>query len=104
MKTLAFIFLSFCGLALLPACVDPPMACFTNDTDDTGKVNIQIEFFSCSNDTETHHWDFGDSTVIENAGTAIKHAYKKEGTYTVTLSVRNGNKTDVATRQLVIMP
>jgi PKD repeat protein len=104
MKLFSSLIIPVAALALVSACVDHPTACFTNDADDTVKVNIQVEFFSCSNDTETHHWDFGDSTVVENAGTAIKHTYKKEGNYTVTLTVRNGTKTDMATRQMVVLP
>jgi PKD repeat protein len=104
MKTTSALLLFGVGLTGLQACVNPPVACFTNDKNDTVRANFQVEFFSCSTDTETHHWDFGDSTNADNAGTAIKHTYKKAGDYTVTLEVRNGSKTDVVTHNMTVLP
>jgi PKD repeat protein len=93
--------------ALCVSCVEQPSACFTTDRQDEGdsvKVLTEIEFFSCSNDTETHHWDFGDSSSVNNAGTAIKHTYKKTGTYNVNLEVRNGTKTDATSHPVYVIP
>lgn len=104
MRTIALLATIALSISSLQSCVNAPTACFTNDKNDTVRANFQIEFFSCSTDTETHHWDFGDSTNANNAGTAIKHTYKKAGEYTVKLEVRNGSKTDMVTHNIEVLP
>ncbi|MCI5139944.1 MAG: PKD domain-containing protein, partial [Candidatus Electrothrix sp. AR1] len=37
----------------------------------------------------TYHWDFGDKGKAQ--GAAVNHLFRKPGTYTVTLTLINGN-------------
>lgn len=107
MKVLAGLITVVFVSLLMPSCINDPVACFTTDKaehNDTVQENLKIEFFSCSTDTETHDWDFGDSTVAKNAGTAIQHIYEHAGKYTVTLKVRNASKTDQTTRLITVIP
>jgi len=54
----------------------------------SGSIGAQIEFVgSCIGATE-FTWDFGDGTTAFGE-TTVKHAYKKEGSYTVTLKASN---------------
>ncbi len=45
-------------------------------------------------------WDFGDGET--GTGTTVKHAYKKAGTYPLTLTVSDGTKTESFTRNIIV--
>ena len=42
----------------------------------------------------TYYWDFGDGTYNNENRSIVTHKYIKGGTYTVTLTVKYGNKSD----------
>jgi hypothetical protein len=55
--------------------------------------------FACS--VHTFTWDFGDGTETVS-GLLVKHIYQTPGSYTVTLTIVNGQQTYVAKQQLVV--
>lgn len=74
----------------------PPVAAFTVDPP-SGEVGAKLRFdASTSSDMEgtiaSYRWDFGDNSTDQ--GKVATHSYAKEGTYTVTLTVkdRKGNE------------
>ncbi len=52
-------------------------------------------------DVLTYTWNFGDGSSI--VGETAKHAYTKEGTYTVTLKVRDGYDGEVSATKIMIV-
>ncbi len=66
----------------------------------TVKVQETVQFTSTSN-AGNCTWDFGDGSGT--TGTTASHTYKAEGTYTVTLTVTNGQGcTSVTTKTIVV--
>jgi len=58
-------------------------------------VNVPVEFSSTANGNIPHTWSFGDGA--SSAATTPTHAYTDAGTYTVSLTLGNGNCTRVLT-------
>jgi len=54
----------------------------------SASIDMQIEFTGSCNGATEFTWDFGDGTTAFGE-TNVKHAYKKEGSYTVTLKASN---------------
>ncbi len=71
---------------------EPPIAAFTFHPAQ-GEAPLRVEFdASLSSDPDGHisfwRWDFGDGETAE--GEEVEHIYTEEGTYTVTLTVTDG--------------
>jgi hypothetical protein len=54
----------------------------------SSSISLPIEFIGSCNGASEFTWDFGDETTAFGE-TSVKHAYKKEGSYTVTLKASN---------------
>jgi PKD repeat protein len=85
----------------------PPQADFGSSTDEA-KVGQKIEFTSLSTGAITAWlWDFGDGMTLERLEQtqekgSVSHAYLREGTYTVTLTVSNPWGNDTHSREIVV--
>ena len=91
------------GLFLFTSCKRTPAPCFSADKGSAAKVNEEVQFdASCSKHVSTYTWDFGDGTSA--SGNPVKHKYSTQGTYMVTLTEKNGNKTAALTQNLTINP
>lgn len=76
----------------------PPVASFTHNPTN-GIVSIATFSFT---DTSTgsitnRHWDFGDGTTTNLAGTTVQHIYNTTGLYTVALTVSGPAGSDTST-------
>jgi hypothetical protein len=113
MKTMKYLSLVVLVFFVAVACKKQPVACFTvnnntwNDDDtlfifagDTITVNA-----ACTGDADSYAWSnvglggyiFGEgNTVVE------QYAFTEIGEYNVTLSVKNGKKTDAKTLPIVV--
>jgi hypothetical protein len=60
------------------------------------KSDLTVTFTNNSEDGESYSWDFGDGGTSTEESPSHKYAEKKS--YTVTLTVTNGSKTDGATK------
>ena len=70
----------------------------------TGKPNEEITFDGSKSvdpdgDIVSYEWDFGDGGSAN--GSVVKHAYSKEGIYTVRLTVTDGNNQSDSSQSLV---
>ncbi len=98
MKKLAFITIA---TSTLFACTKTPTPCFSVDKGKPTKVNEEIQFdASCSKNTSTYTWDFGDGAT--GTGVSIKHKYTLDKTYNVKLTATNKKKTEIIAQDLVI--
>ena len=85
--------LAFSLVLFLASCSKKePASCFT--ITGTTKVNSEIQFDgNCSKDAESFEWNFGDGT--SDIGANVKKKYTKVGAFTVILTVRNSDKSNV---------
>lgn len=60
------------------------------------KSDLTVTFTNNSEDGESYSWDFGDGAT--SADEAPSHKYADKQSFTVTLTVTNGSKTDEATK------
>lgn len=60
-----------------------------------------VTFNPTVTDVDTYSWDFGDN--LTSTETKPVHTYAKSGTYTVTLTVKGGGGTAVATDEITIV-
>lgn len=78
----------------------PPVASFTV-TPESQTVGKTLIFTSTSTGTiSSIQWDFGDG--ITSTSSTVPHAYNAPGTYTVSLTARNGSQLSTATKQVTI--
>jgi PKD repeat protein len=82
-------------------------ACSEDDNDESGtqptadfafkiKSDLTVTFTNNSEEGESYSWDFGDGGTSTDETPTHKYAAKES--YTVTLTVTNGSKSDVATK------
>ena len=80
-----------------------PVASFTFVVDG---VNMTVTFTDASTDADgdtlTYSWDFGDENTSDSSGPEIDHTYAANGTYTVTLEVRDETDKDTASETVNI--
>jgi PKD repeat protein len=69
----------------------PPVAGFSASPT-TGKEPLPVQFTDASSNAETWSWDFGDGSPVSTEQNPT-HTYSA-GTYTVTLTVSNGDRSD----------
>ncbi len=70
-----------------------PEASFTSEVNETtNTVTFTDASTDADNDTLTYSWDFGDDETSTEQNPV--HTYAENGTYTVTLTVDDGNATD----------
>ncbi len=89
----------------------PPVASFDLDAP-SGEAPHRVAFNAADtadpdNDWLYYRWDFGDGHVrnFQLGESVAEHRYFEPGTYTATLTVRDGNgATDVATRTVTVAP
>ena len=70
----------------------------TNDDYDGFKVNIKND----SEESLAYEWDFGDGTTGVQSDSSFSYTYASAGTYTITLTAKNGNVTDISTKDVTI--
>ncbi|MCB9267711.1 MAG: PKD domain-containing protein [Lewinellaceae bacterium] len=113
MKITRYIFLAL-GLALwLAACqldqlhenvAAKPVACFTSSENNcTAPCTIQFNA-DCSENASAYSWDFNGDGTSDGADKSINSTFDQPGTYTVTLIVQNGNRTDSSSLEVTIDP
>tara|TARA_B100000508_G_scaffold140678_1_gene142818 strand:+ start:18873 stop:19535 length:663 start_codon:yes stop_codon:yes gene_type:complete len=86
---LCIFFLSSCNN-------NEPVACFT--IGERLETNELYKFNDCSVNAQEYLWDFGDGETSALANPV--HAYKDEGTYMVSLTVKNKKKEDELKRTI----
>ncbi len=85
-----------------------PSAVITATPSNGAGSSLQVQLSSASSsdpdgDTLTYHWDFGDGgTSTEANPTRVYTTAGPYSTYTVTLTVSDGEKTSVATQQITV--
>jgi PKD repeat protein len=84
------------------SCTKKPSACFTlNENKGSAKVNEEVKFdATCSTNAKSYTWDFGNTT--SDAGVSVKTKYSIPGAYNVTLTTKNGSKSDVNVQTITI--
>lgn len=91
------IFKKLSGLALLgilvSSCTKKPEACFSSPTSNISTGN-DIVFVNCSQNAETYVWNFGDESQLSTEESPT-HSFSKAGTYEVSLTATNEDKSDV---------
>jgi PKD repeat protein len=70
----------------------------TNDEIDGFKVNIVND----SQNATEYSWSFGDDSTGTQSDSAFSHTYAAAGTYTITLTAKNGTVTNVSTKEVTI--
>ncbi len=85
---------------LATACTKKPNACFIlNENKGSAKINEEVKFdATCSENTESHAWNYGNSNT--DVGVSVKTKYTMPGLYTVTLTAKNGSKSDTETQTI----
>jgi PKD repeat protein len=96
LKLVVLAAISFAG------CTKKPSACFTlNENKGSAKVNEEVKFeANCSSNAKTYSWDFGNTNT--DAGVSVKTKYSIPGAYNVSLTVKNGSKSDVKVQTITI--
>ena len=84
----------------LASCTKTPTALFKYEQAQQ-IVPSKVTFKNESKDAKTYLWDFGDGKTSSEMVPAF-HEYKEPGTYTVSLTVANGNKKQVATQTITV--
>ncbi len=89
-------------VVVFASCTKKPNACFTlNENKGSAKVNEEVKFeANCSSNAKTYSWDFGNTAT--DAGVSVKTKYSTPGAYNVTLTVKNGSKSDVNVQTITI--
>jgi PKD repeat protein len=91
------------GILAITSCIKIPEACYTVDKGKTAKVNEEVQFdATCSKNTTTYTWDFGDNTTA--SGVIVKHKFSTAKTYSIKLTIANSKSTVVNTQDLQILP
>jgi PKD repeat protein len=87
------------GLMLVTGCTKTPVPCFTADNGTTTKINEEVQFDpSCSENSVSFFWEFGDGTTA--SGAPVKHKYENSGTYIVKLTATNKTKSASTTQNI----
>jgi len=83
---------------------EPPIAVKSrfsvqNDEVDGFKVNIT----NASELATSYQWNFGDGSAIGvQSDASFSYSYASKGTYTITLTAKNGTVSDVSTKQIIV--
>jgi PKD repeat protein len=70
----------------------------TNDDYDGFKISIKND----SQEATSYLWDFGDGNTGTQSDSVFSYTYAEAGTYTITLTAKNGTITDVSSKEVVI--
>jgi PKD repeat protein len=98
-NTLAFAM----GLIFATGCTKSPVPCFTADNGNNTKTNEEVQFDpSCSQNSISFFWEFGDGTSA--SGAPVKHKYENPGTYIVKLTASNKKKSTSTSQNIGITP
>lgn len=82
---------------------DPPPEASFEANPMTGNAPLDVTFTNTSDPAVTYDWDFGNGqTNSVNDQSTQSTTYTEEGTYTVTLTISDGNCTDQATQQILV--
>jgi len=82
-----------------------PVSSFTYTPDDRPTKSHTITFDASESedpdsDIEEYRWEFGDGTTAN--GEVVEHSYKEAGTYNVSLTINDGEKTDETEMKMTI--
>lgn len=87
----------------LVSCKVKPEACFSIDKSPIEtKAKVPMEFTSCSDNAEELRWSFGDGTF--ETGLQVIHVYSMPGSYKVTLTAINGERSDEVSETVEVLP
>tara|TARA_B100000508_G_scaffold137355_2_gene131744 strand:+ start:26923 stop:29103 length:2181 start_codon:yes stop_codon:yes gene_type:complete len=82
---------------------DPPPTASFDANPTTGNAPLEVTFTNTSDPATTYDWDFGNGqTVSVNNQDSQNTTYTEEGTYTVTLTISDGNCTDQASQEIIV--
>ncbi len=92
---------TICTLCISCNILDPAPAPVSKFEFDVG-IDFQdmVWFYNRSENATEFHWDFGDGETSQEEHP--EHAYKKNGTYTVTLTASNKDKKNTYTQEITI--
>lgn len=71
---------------------NPPTACFTVNYEGEHVWETYLVFSNCSENANSYHWDFGDSTYSTEENPT--HYYCEDGAYTVELTAFSDDESD----------
>lgn len=82
---------------------DPPPTASFDANPSSGNAPLDVTFTNTSDPAITYDWDFGNGqTNSVNNTDSQNTTYTEEGTYTVTLTITDGNCTDQASQEIVV--
>jgi len=70
-----------------------PVAKFNSNVS-SGYAPLDVEFTDSSENADEWYWDFENDGTVDSTDRNTTHTYSSAGTYTVNLTVRNGNGTN----------
>jgi PKD repeat protein len=91
------------GVFFISSCTKTPTPCFSVDKGGVVKTNEEVQFDgSCSSNTTSYTWDFGDGTSA--TGNPVKHKYSTAATYAIKLTATNKKKSKTLVQDVTINP
>ncbi|HRG58705.1 MAG TPA: PKD domain-containing protein [Bacteroidia bacterium] len=100
MKKILNLFLIFLTISIF-SCKKEPSASFTASKTNA-EIDEEITFTNTSTDGVTYSWEFGDGATSTDE--SPKHAYTKDGSYTVTLTAfsKKEKKSNTTTSKIIV--
>ncbi len=95
------LILTMCGKNDDPEPVINPVANFTITGGDKPAPH-KVVLTNTSTNATAYEWDFGDGAT--STVTSPSHVYQEEGTYTISLTAKNGSLQNIKTKTVTILP